>query len=164
MNCMRTHVKSRSSNGRSLRDAFRRLVAAQALLDDVRRPCGAPLSATHAFALLTLREATSPLSVGELADQLSIDRSNVSRLCVKLERLNHVSRKQHPDDGRARAVQLTPEGRKLAEFVDRSSERHFAEVAEALGSDVGMVVTALGHLESAIRSQTDADLLQAAQP
>jgi DNA-binding MarR family transcriptional regulator len=138
------------SDARRLRDALRRVLAAHHTSDGERRPCGTPLPLPHAHALLCLREADVPLRVSALAAQLSIDRTNVSRLCARMEALGEVERRLAIDDRRARVVALTSHGRALADHVDASSARHFAQVAAALGPDTAGVVDALAALADAL--------------
>jgi len=142
---------------RQLRDAVRRLVVANGTLDEVRRPCGAAISLPNAYALLELLHADEPLTVSTLAAKLSIDRSNVSRLCARMENSGEIARKPHPDDGRAWALQLTASGKKLAQSIDASSARHFLCIAEALGTSNARVIKSLQLLERAMRTRKDKD-------
>jgi len=70
----------------------------------------------------------------ELAEVLGIDKSNVARLCARLERDGHASQRRSASDGRARLVSLTPAGRRLAERVETQSRARFAELLGALPS------------------------------
>ena len=132
---------------RHLRDAIRRLIVAHATLDDAQRPCGARLSMPHAWALLELR-ADGPLTVSALADRLSIDRTNVSRLVERMVSSGEVTRVPHPDDRRARLVKLSVDGARLAESVDRTSGEHFGAVLTRLGDEpAAAVISALDALQ-----------------
>lgn len=135
---------------RALRDGLRRLVVEHGALDEACRPCGAPLSLPHAHALLELRAASGPLRVSALAQRLRIDRTNVSRLCARLERLGELERTADPADGRARALALTPRGRARAAEVDRASVAHVGRLAAALGPDLPRVLDALERLRAAM--------------
>lgn len=137
-------------DARQLRDATRALVLAFGALDDMRRPCGATLPMPDAWALLTLREADA-LTVTALSAHLGIDRTNVSRLCARMEARGELVREDHPSDGRARQVRLTDKGRALADHLDASSAAHFAAVRDRLPPDA-----ALDHLLSALGALTDA--------
>ncbi len=148
-----------TAQARALRDALRRLMVAHGALDEAARPCGEPLSAPHAHALLELRASPVPLSVAALAATLRIDRSNVSRLCAKMEALGQLERATDPDDARARALKLTALGHEVAARVDRASARHFGALAEGLGESLGQVVEALARLQEvmAMTPAPDAD-------
>lgn len=140
------------TNARRLRDAVRHLVVAHGVLEEARRPCGTPLSVPHAYALLELLHHGEPMTVSELATKLAIDRTNVSRLCARMEEAGDLERAAHPDDGRARALRLTAKGRKVARSVDGQSAVHFGRLAKRLGGDVGDVVSALNRLSDAMAS------------
>ena len=141
-------------HARALRDALRRLLVAHGALDEARRPCGTPLTMSHAWALLELRDV-GPMTVTALADRLNIDRTNVSRLCARMEAHGEVERVAHPQDGRARLVQLTGKGARLAATVDRSSVDHFAGVLARLDASVADVIP---HLDALTRAMGAAQL------
>lgn len=58
--------------------------------------------------------ALSPASVGELAQGLRCDRSNVTRLVDRASKRGLIKRHGGEDDGRLRVVELTPEGERVA--------------------------------------------------
>jgi DNA-binding MarR family transcriptional regulator len=64
------------------------------------------------------RLAREPLSMGELADAMGIDRPNATTLVAGLEADGLVRRRPHPTDGRAKLVATTAKGKKLAEKAD----------------------------------------------
>jgi len=136
---------------RALRDAFRRLLVVQGVFDRATRPCGMPLNLPHAHALLELHHSKEPMTVTELSKNLRIDRTNVSRLCQRMVDEGELERVQDQRDKRARVLQLTEKGKKLADHVDQSSTRHFGKVVEALGENAEGVLGALGQLEQALR-------------
>ena len=136
---------------RALRDALRRLLVAHGALNEAQRPCGTPLTMSHAWALLELRDA-GPMTATALAERLNIDRTNVSRLCARLELDGEVERIPHPHDGRARLVKLTDEGERLAATVDRTSTDHFALVLGRLDADMTGVIELLVALTRAMDS------------
>lgn len=138
---------ARNDTDRRLRDAVRRLMVAHGALDETRRPCGTPLSLAHAHALLELLQCDDAMTVSELANKLAIDRTNVSRLCARMEEAGELVRRPHPGDGRARALRLTAPGKRLARQVDASSARHFADLVRRLGDAAEPIVEALRLLE-----------------
>jgi DNA-binding MarR family transcriptional regulator len=143
------------TKARRLRDAVRYLMVAHGALEETRRPCGTPLSIPHAYALLELLRHGEAMTVSELAAKLVIDRTNVSRLCARMEEAGDLERAPHPDDGRARALRLTAKGRKVAQGVDDQSAHHFGRLAKRLGDDVGDVVSALNRLSDAMASSEE---------
>lgn len=135
--------------GRFLRDKFRRLLVVQGALGRAKRPCGMPLNLPHAHALLELK-AESLMTISELATRLQIDRTNVSRLCQRMESLGELERIEHPKDKRAKLLELTEKGKVLAEHVDLASTKHFQRVIELLGESSSDVLVALSKLEQVL--------------
>ncbi len=97
------------------------------LLGD-QTPCGQPISVSHAHALMLLSSHRNAVSQLELGQLLCIDKSNVTRLCARMEKLGHIRQARSPRDGRSRLVQLTPAGRTLARGVQRSSRERFRQL------------------------------------
>ena len=64
------------------------------------------------------RVAREPMSMGELAQALGIDRPNATVLVDDLEAQGLVQRKPHPTDRRARLVEATRKGLALARRAD----------------------------------------------
>ena len=62
--------------------------------------------------------AREPLSMGELAAALGIDRPNATVLVDDLESQGIVRRRAHPTDRRAKLVELTRRGKTLARRAD----------------------------------------------
>ena len=145
------------TTARQLRDAVRHLVVAHGALEDEKRPCGTELSIPHAYALLELLHHGGPMTVSELAAKLAIDRTNVSRLCARMEDAGDIVREAHPDDGRARALRLTARGKKLSLRVDESSARHFEQLAKRLGGSAVRIIEALESLSQAMALHEEDD-------
>ncbi len=132
-----------------LRDSLRRLLVSTGTLVDNRRPCGARLSQTSAYALLELADG-GEMRVSELAKKLAIDRTNVSRLCLRMEKNGELKFSSHPTDGRVKMIELTEEGKRLARNVDISSSKHFSKVVTILGDSTQPVIDAIRLLENAM--------------
>ncbi|MEL6179621.1 MAG: MarR family winged helix-turn-helix transcriptional regulator [Myxococcota bacterium] len=150
-------ISPHPSMARILREAVRRLVLAHGALNEVRRPCGTPLPTPHAWALLEL-QACGPMTITALALRLNIDRTNVSRLCIKMESLGELKRIPHPSDKRSRLVELTPKGTQLAHDVDASSTEHFERVLEHLDNDPAVTLKTLTALTHAMAPALMRDL------
>ncbi len=69
------------------------------------------------------------VSFNELHEYLVVSRQSLDGVLKRLERDNHVVRVAHPDDGRARLVQLTDQGR---EFWNRLQLRIYEFYRQAL--------------------------------
>jgi DNA-binding MarR family transcriptional regulator len=105
------------------------------LLGAGQTPCGQPLGLSHAHALMVLLEqARAELETRQqdLGRALGIDKSNVTRLCRRMEAAGHLLQTPHPGDGRARSLRLTPRGLRLAGEVEHASAGRFARLAALL--------------------------------
>lgn len=80
------------------------------------------------------RVARRPLTMGELAEVLGIDRPNATSLVDDLEAQGLVQRAPHPTDRRARLVEATRKGRALARRADAILDTPPPALA-ALGED-----------------------------
>ena len=91
------------------------------------------------------RVARQPMTMGELADMLGIDRPNATSVVDDLESRGLVRRVPHPTDRRAKLVETTKKGRALArraeeilgtppEPLTRLSQRDLAELLRILGT------------------------------
>lgn len=109
------------------------------LLQGDRTPCGTPIPLSCAYALIHLLEAGRRGDAPpqhELASVLHIDKSNVARLCAKMERDGLVAQRRAEGDGRSRLLALTPKGRALAERVESASSARFARLLAAVPGHV----------------------------
>ena len=92
-------------------------------LDDAYTQASRELGLTAQQAEL-LCAALRPAAVGDLARQLRCDRSNISRLVDRAARHDLVRRRSGDDDGRVTMIELSPQGRRLAEaFIARLESR-----------------------------------------
>ena len=74
--------------------------------------------------VLHLIEPGRPLPMSRLADTLSCDASNVTRLVDRLESQDLVRRQPSPQDRRVKVLQLTPTGARLrAQLLRRMAGR-----------------------------------------
>jgi DNA-binding MarR family transcriptional regulator len=114
-------------------------------------PCGRPLPLSQAHALMFLRRrgATQTLQ-RDLGVALGIDKSNVTRLCRKMESAGHVRQVPARDDARARVVTLTVKGARLAREVESASRAKFERLYRALpAGERAPVIAALDLLVAA---------------
>jgi MarR family 2-MHQ and catechol resistance regulon transcriptional repressor len=73
-----------------------------------------------------------PLTLGELAARLYVDKSTASRIVDALERKGYVTRAPHPEDSRALRLDPTPAGRRLVKRIRTS----LVEEAKAVLADL----------------------------
>ena len=149
-----TKTRRSPKKGVALRDAVHEFIRGFGLLASDQTPCGHPLHLSEAHALLELKarnESKMPAPTQrELGDHLKIDKSNVSRLCRRLETKGLIKCKPCADDGRSKRISLTAKGKRLASAVDASSKTRFSALAALLQSDNASVVRSLNELSAAI--------------
>lgn len=151
---MATRRRTRAAEADELRTLIQSLIRACGVLSTSETPCGQPLGISHAHALMYLHgaedEGRAPTQQ-ELGTALSIDKSNVTRLCRRMEELGHLEQCRCDEDGRARRLHLTRSGAKVAKDVLTSSRARFAAIMEHVpsASRAGLI-DALGVLVTAI--------------
>jgi DNA-binding MarR family transcriptional regulator len=108
-----------------------------------------PLGLTHVqfvlLASLTWLD-DGPVTQRRLADHAATDPMMTSQVLRALEEHGLVVRAAHPDDGRARALSVTPEGRMLADRAVAVVEACDREFFGRLGPDAGRLAGLLGRL------------------
>jgi DNA-binding MarR family transcriptional regulator len=119
----------------ALRAAVQKLIRSIGLLAENRTPCGEPLPVSYAHALMVLLEAQHAKEhprQQDLGRVLGINKSNIARLCEKMERAGHLKQKRCTGDGRARLLTLTERGARVAAAVESKSRAHFQELLVAI--------------------------------
>jgi DNA-binding MarR family transcriptional regulator len=129
-------MSTRPASGTELlRQHIQQFVRKFGLLAEGRTPCGAPISPREAHALMVVLERErhdDPPRQNELAAELGIDKSNVTRLVQRLRSQGRVEQVASQEDGRARLLRLTPKGRRLAESIERASRRRFEVLLDGI--------------------------------
>ena len=118
-----------------LRLLVQTFIRSAGLLAGDQTPCGQPVSVSHAHALMVLLETArngGPLTQRDLGQALGIDKSNVTRLCRRMESAGHLVQSRSNDDGRARLLSLTAAGKRLGRSVERSSRERFEWLMSAI--------------------------------
>lgn len=117
------------------------------------RPHGLTAAQFNVLNLLSAPEAEAGLSQRELADQLVVDRSNVTGLVDRMEKAGWVRRADDPADRRVYRVQLTATGKKLRQKVAPAYSEVVRQVTARLGErQMRDTVALLGTLrEDAVR-------------
>jgi DNA-binding MarR family transcriptional regulator len=148
--------RSPKSDSDRLRGLVQRFVRSFGLLVTKETPCGQPLSPSYAHALMVLLERAreqAPTSQAALGVTLGIDKSNVTRLCSRMEAAGHVSQERASDDGRSRLVSLTGSGKRLAQRIEQASQARFSRIVVALPRrERSTVFASLAALNAAIES------------
>jgi DNA-binding MarR family transcriptional regulator len=92
------------------------------------------------------RLAAQPYTLSELAVQLAADRPYVTLIVDGLEERGLVQRTPHPEDRRAKLVQLTAAGRAAVERADAILDEPPAALHEAPAEDLEALLRVLGRL------------------
>lgn len=111
-----------------LRRLLQELVRGFGFLATSQTPCGQPVSPSHAHALTILLERArlgQKTSQTELGASLGIDKSNVARLCARMETAGHIRQKRPAEDRRSRHIELTGKGKGLAARIEQASHARF---------------------------------------
>jgi DNA-binding MarR family transcriptional regulator len=97
--------------------AITSIVRAQQLLlsryEELLKPFGVTFARYELLQLLSFTR-TGELPVGKIGERLQVHRSSVTNAVDKLIAQGLVTRRPHPEDGRASLVAITPEGRGVA--------------------------------------------------
>lgn len=101
------------------------------------------------LAGLTWLGADGPVTQKALADHSATDPMMTSQVLRALEARGLVERRPHPQDGRARALAVTPEGRRLANQAVADVEACDAGFFAALGPEAAAFTAALRRLKGA---------------
>ncbi len=127
------------------REVARALRAAYLALHRQSNACFAKVGVTaDQFVLLAYLADEEAMTQQELVRRVGSDPNTVRAMLVLLERRGLVSRERHPTDGRARAVSMTAEGRRVLQKLLAISEPLRAQLLAAfrpdeLGALVGLL-------------------------
>ena len=93
------------------------------------------------------RLAERPQTLRALAAELTADPPYVTLIVDDLEELGLVKRTPHPDDRRAKLVQLTPAGRAAAARADAILDEPPAALRDLPATDLATLLHVLGRLQ-----------------
>jgi len=85
-------------------------------LDAILKPHGLTFARYEALVLLTFSSRGS-LPLGKMGERLQVHPTSVTSIVNRLESAGLVSRRQHPEDGRAVLAEITDAGRRLVEVA-----------------------------------------------
>ena len=106
-----------------------RLLASRQVASRISTAAGVDVSQQGA-ALLRVLLREGQLSVAALAAAVPMEIAAVSRQLRTLEAAGAVGRSASPDDGRVALIDLTPQGRALAERIRAVGVRHLQEALD----------------------------------
>ncbi|WP_394205189.1 GNAT family N-acetyltransferase [Shewanella waksmanii] len=130
----------------NLRSLSRSLVRKLGLLDSVLGEL--PLSPVQAHALIELNH--QELSIKQLAEILNIDKSNASRAISQLCEKHFARTRNNPKDSRSSLCQLTPQGKRLLNRLNKQQNQLFDQILAQLPD------AAIAQLERALTDYTRA--------
>lgn len=115
-------------NARQLRHYSRQVVRLLGMLD---KQCGdVALTPVQAHALGEIQ--LQPLTINQLAQQLSVDKSNASRTITGLIKLGLVESIENPKDKRSQLVVLTIQGQQALSQLDQQQNSFFEQLLTQL--------------------------------
>lgn len=128
-------VGSRADTAKNLQSSVQAFVRSFGLLVTKQTPCGQPVTPSIAHTLMVLLDREGQgLSTyqHELAERLGLDRSSIQRLCARLESEGRIQQQPAPHDARARRLQLTPSGQRMASNIQAASLQRFTRIVDAI--------------------------------
>ena len=135
-----------------LQDLFSQFLQALGLHRPDQVPAGFSLSLSEMFALIALTDAAS-MSQQELAEQLHLEKSTVSRLIKHLEHRGWVQRVRDFHDTRIFRLHLSDAGRQTAAHLVRGlAERHERILAQLKPDEQEALAYGLSALIRALQS------------
>jgi DNA-binding MarR family transcriptional regulator len=124
------HMSSNSNDGQVEQEVYRMLTKTSILLDDYDRHFFAEYGlSTRQFWALQQLDREQGCSMVDLSRLLLTDKSNVTGIVDRLERLNLVTRTPDPHDRRVILITLTPEGQRLRDML---SEQHSTRIHDLM--------------------------------
>lgn len=123
------------------------LLMSDLVLDNTRRrEVSVALGMSFGRARALRRLARVPMTMGELAEALDIDRPNATVVVAELESDGLVRRRPHPTDGRVKVVEATRKGKTLARRADAILATPPAALSEVSTEDLETLRRILGEL------------------
>ncbi|MCW2850678.1 MAG: regulatory protein MarR [Nocardioides sp.] len=83
-------------------------------LDAILKPHGLTFARYEALVLLVFSSRGS-LPLGKMGERLQVHPTSITSIARRLEAAGHITRRPHPDDGRAVLAEITAEGRAVVE-------------------------------------------------
>lgn len=109
-----------------LRELIRVLVRNLGILEESEATCcGTTVSQCHAIVEVG---RAKDISLNQLAELLTLDKSTMSRTINKLVDSGLVIRELHPDDRRYVSIKLSEEGIKVFDNIENSMEKYYQSI------------------------------------
>jgi DNA-binding MarR family transcriptional regulator len=144
-------------DGGKLHERLTEFVRAFGLHHVDRTPCNQRMSVSEAHALSEVARH-QPLSAGELAKRLRLEKSTVSRIIAHLQRRGWVDRTAHATDRRIAVLTLTPAGRQAESELAEARQARLESLVERIPAEERLaVLRGLDVLIGALDEQSDDD-------
>lgn len=117
-----------------IRSQIHQFIRLFGILNPTKTPCGYQLSLSQVLAMQTLEEKM-PLTIHNLAEELYLERSTVSRLVDSLVKEGLVERQINERNRREILVSLTNQGRRAVQQVRNQSIAFFRSTLEHLSEE-----------------------------
>lgn len=113
-----------------LRELIRILVRNLGILEKSEATCcGTTVAQCHAIVEIG---RAAEISLNELAELLSLDKSTMSRTINNLVQSDLVVRELHPEDRRYVTIKLTEEGLKVFKSIESSMEQYYKSIFSSI--------------------------------
>jgi DNA-binding MarR family transcriptional regulator len=135
--------KSTSASGTADGDVAARLRIAVTRIDRLlaREVLGSALTRTQ-FSVLGALARNGEMRLSDLAERDGLNPTMLSRVVGALEKSGWVTRNQHPDDGRAVLVGVSPAGRELYERLQHERSALIGDYLAGLSADQSRTLVA----------------------
>jgi len=143
-----TTIKKTAPNDDPARRAWLRM-SDLVLANERRRAVAEALGMSFSRARAVRRVAKRSMTMGELAAALGIDRPNATTLVDQLEADGLVRRKPHPTDRRAKLVEATAKGQRLARTANEILGTPPAALTQLAPADLEVLNEILDRLSTA---------------
>ena len=138
-----------------IRAASRQMVRELGFMEQTLAATDYPPSAVHTLLEIGAR---GPMTSGQLAEFLHLEKSSVSRMVRKLIACGELKESADADDGRIKPLSLTPKGRRTLSTIEDFARRQVARALERLtGSERRAVREGLAIYARALKSDRDAE-------
>lgn len=119
--------------------------------------CCNGISPAQCHALLEI-EKQSVTTVGELAQNLSLDKSTVSRTVEGLVNISLINREIPKENRRTSIIKLTESGKKVCKTIHYANDEYFEQVLSQFNEDeVSQFISHLGKFTNGMQRQRKTD-------
>lgn len=145
-------MKVKDSGGIPNRLFFRLFQTGNVLQRQVQKEMGISAVQWAVLGALSREGFEDGTSFNQLTEYLSVSRQSLDGVLKRMERDEHVIRKPHPEDGRARIVALTDKGRAFWDGLQDTITQFYEQGLKSMSFDDGV---GLLHLLKKLRTDLE---------